>query len=45
MVFMCSNIHAHYNEAVNYLKFGTPKIMNFPFGTNGKFISFRYPNT
>ena len=30
MVFMCPNIQAHYNEAVNYLKFGTPEIMNFP---------------
>ena len=24
---------------------GHLKIMNFPFGTNGKFISFRCPNT
>ena len=25
--------------------FGTPKIINFPFGTNGKFIISRCPNT
>ena len=24
--------------------FGTPKIINFPFGTNGTFIIFRCPN-
>ena len=45
MVFRCPNIQAHYNEAVIYLNFRTPKIMNFPFGTNGKFIIFRCPNT
>ena len=45
IVFMCSNIQAHYNEAIVYLNFGTLKIMNFPFGTNGKFIIFRCPNT
>ena len=27
-----------------YPNFGTPKIINFPFGTNGKFIIFRCPN-
>ena len=25
--------------------FGTPKIINFPFGTNGQFIIFRCPKT
>ena len=25
MVFRCSNIQEHYNEAVIYLNFGTPK--------------------
>ena len=44
MDFRCPNVQAYYNEAVIYLHFGTPKIMNFPFGTNGKFIIFRYPN-
>ena len=33
MVFRCPNIQAHYHEVVVYLIFGTPKIMNFPFGT------------
>ena len=43
MVFRHLNIQAHYNEAVMYLNFGTPRIMNFSFGTNGKFIIFRCP--
>ena len=43
MVLRCPNIQAHYNEAVIYLNFGTPKIMNFPFGTNGKFIILGVP--
>ena len=43
MVFRCPNIQAHYNEAVIYLNFGTPKIMNFPFGTNGKLIILGVP--
>ena len=47
MIFRCPNIQTDYNEAVLCLNFGTPKklIMNFPFGTNGKFIIFRCPNT
>ena len=45
MIFSSPNIQAHYNEAVIYLNSGTPKIMNFPFGTNGKFIIVRCPNT
>ena len=45
MFFRCPDIQAHNNEAVLYLSFGTLKIMNFPFGTNGKFIIFRCPNT
>ena len=27
------------------LNFGTPKIINFPFGTNERLIIFRCPNT
>ena len=42
MIFRCPNIQAHYNEAVIYLNFGTPK-NNFPFGTNGKFIILGVP--
>ena len=46
MVFRSTNIQSHYDEAVLCLNFGTPeKKMNFPFGTNGKFIIFRCPNT
>ena len=29
MFFMCPSIQAHCNEAVIYLHFGTPKIINF----------------
>ena len=45
MVCMCPNIQACCNEAVLCLNFGTPENKNFPFGTNGKFIIFRCPNT
>ena len=45
MVFRFPNIQAHYNEAVIYLNFGTPKNNEFPFETNGKFIIFKCPNT
>ena len=45
MVFRCPSIQAHYNEAELYLNFGIPEKMNFPIGTNGKFIIFRCPNT
>ena len=45
MFFRGPNIQAHCNEAVLCLNFGQLKIMNFPFGTNGKFIIFRCPNT
>ena len=41
MFFRCPSIQAHCSEAVIYLHFGTPKIMNFPFGINGKYIIFR----
>ena len=43
MIFSCPNTQAHYNEAVLYLNFGTLKMMNFPFGTNGKFIILGVP--
>ena len=29
MIFRCPNIQAHYNEAVIYLNFGTPKNNEF----------------
>ena len=38
MFFRCPNIQVHYNEAVIYLNFGTPKN-----GTNGKFIILGVP--
>ena len=44
MFFRCPSIQAHYNEAVLCVNLGHLKIMNFPFGTNGKFITFRCPN-
>ena len=48
MIFRCPNIQAHYNEAVIYLNFGTPKNDEFSIWNkifNGKFIIFRCPNT
>ena len=45
MIFSCSNTQAHYNEVVLCLNFGTPENNEFSFGTNGKFIIFRCPNT
>ena len=43
MVFRYPDIQGHYNEAVICPDFKTPKILNFPFGTNGKFIIFSFP--
>ena len=36
---------ANSSDTLKCLSIGTPKIINFPFGTNGKFIIFRCPNT
>ena len=39
-------VHCHKKHFILTLKclsIGTPKIINFPFGTNGKFIIFRFP--
>ena len=41
MVFMCPNVHAHYNEAVLCLNFGTPENNEF---SNEKFMVFMCPN-
>ena len=43
MVFRCPNIQAHFNEAVIYLNFGTPKTINFPFVSNGKLMVLGVP--
>ena len=43
MDFRCANIQAHYNYAVICLNFGTPKTINFPFGTSGKLIILGVP--
>ena len=43
MVFRCQNIQTHYNEAVIYLNFGTPKTNKFSIWTNGKFIILGVP--
>ena len=46
MFFRGPNIQVHCNEAVLCLNFGTPENNEFSiFGTNGKFIIFRCPNT
>ena len=43
MDFRCPNIQAYHNYAVICLNFGTPKMINFPFGTNGKLIILVVP--
>ena len=43
MVYMYPNIYEQYNYAIMYLNFGYLKIINFPFGTNGKFIILAVP--
>ena len=40
MVFMCSNIHAHYNEAVLCLNFGTPENNEFSIWNKWKIYYF-----
>ena len=45
MGFRCSNIQAHYNEAVDYLSFGTPKNNEFSIWNKWKIHYFRCPNT
>ena len=41
MVFRCPYIQAHYNEAVIYLKFGTPKNNEFSFWNKWKIYYFQ----
>ena len=40
MVFMCTNIHAHYNEAVLCLNFGTPENNEFSIWNKWKIYYF-----
>ena len=40
MVFPCSNIHAHYNEAVLCLNFGTPENNGFSIWNKWKIYYF-----
>ena len=40
MIFRCSNIQAHYNEAVIYLNFGTPKNDEFSIWNKWKIYYF-----
>ena len=40
MLFTCPNIQAHYNEAVTYLKLGTPKNNEFPIWNKWKIYYF-----
>ena len=40
MVFMCPNIHAHYNEAVLCLNFGTPENNKFSIWNKWKIYYF-----
>ena len=45
MVFRCSNIQPHYNEAVLCLNFGTPENNEFSIWDKWKIYYFRCPNT
>ena len=40
MVFTCPNIHAHYNEAVLFLNFGTPENNGFSIWNKWKIYYF-----
>ena len=40
MVFRCSNIQEHYNEAVIYLNLGTPKNIEFSIWNKWKIYYF-----
>ena len=40
MIFRCPNIQAHYNEAVIYLNFGTPKNNEFSIWNKWKIYYF-----
>ena len=40
MLFTCPNIQAHYNEAVTYLKLGTPKNNEFSIWNKWKIYHF-----
>ena len=40
MIFRCPNIQAHYNEAVIYLNFGTPKNNEFSIWNKWKIYHF-----
>ena len=40
IVFMCPNIQAHYNEAIVYLNFGTPKNNEFSIWNKWKIYYF-----
>ena len=40
MIFWCPNIQAHYNEAVIYLNFGTPKNNEFSIWNKWKIYYF-----
>ena len=43
IIFKCPNIWAHYSLIIMCLNIGTPKIINFPFGTNGKLMVLGVP--
>ena len=41
--FMCPKIWAHKSLIIMCSNIGTPKIINFPFGTNGKLMGLGVP--
>ena len=43
VIFRCPKIWAQYSLIIMCSNIGTPKIINFPFGTNGKLIVLGVP--
>ena len=41
--FLCPKIKNLYSRVIKFLNFRTPKIINFPFGTNGKLMFYGVP--
>ena len=43
ILFGCPKIQANYSLIIMYSNIGTPKIINFPFGINGKLMVLGVP--
>ena len=43
IILRCPKIWAHYSQIIMCFNIGTPKIINLPFGTNGKLMVSNVP--